>query len=86
MLAASSGSPASESFAPARRAASEVEIEFAEGKELIGMEVQVDVEDEKSFEVENEVTHFKLETLGKAWLLRGTVDDDVDISAGLTTK
>ena len=80
MLEASSGS-----FASARRAASEVGLEFAEGKELVGVELQVEVEDRNSVEVENEVTHFKLGTLGKAWLLRCTVDDDVDNSPGLTT-
>lgn len=85
MLAASSGPFASESFASARRAASEVGFEFAKGKELVGMEFQVEVEDRNSVEVENEVTHFTLETLGKAWLLSGTVDDDVDISTALTT-
>lgn len=85
MLAASSASLTSGSFASARRAASEVGLEFAEDKELVGMEVQVEVDDRNSVEVENEVTHFTLGTLGKAWLLRGTVEDDVDISRGLTT-
>ena len=76
---------ASESFASARCAASKVRLEFAKGKELVGMEVQVEVKDRISVEVEIEVTHFELETLVKAWLLRGSVDDDIGISIGLTT-
>ena len=84
-LAAASGSFASGSFASAGCAASEVGSEFAKGKELVGMEVPAEVKDSISVEVENEVTHFELGTLVKAWLLRGTVDDDVGISIGLTT-
>ena len=85
MLAAPSGPFASELFVSARCAASEVQFEFAKGKELVGMEVEGDVEDGVSVEVENEVMHFKLGVRVKAWLLRGTVDDDVCVSIGLIT-
>ena len=84
-FAAASGSFASGFFASARCAASEVGFDFAKSKELVGMEVPVEVKDSISVEVENEVTHFEVGTLVKAWLLRGTVDDDVGISIGLTT-
>lgn len=79
------GSFPSESFASARCAASEVRFEFAKGKVLVEMEVQVEVKDRISVEVENEVTHFELETLVKVWLLIGFCDDDVGVSIGLTT-
>lgn len=83
MLAAASGPFASGFFASAGCAASEARFELAKDIETAGMEVQVEAED--SVEVEIEITHFTLETLVKVWLGGGTVDDDIGVSAGLTT-
>lgn len=49
---------------------------------MVGMEVHVEVD---NIGGGSEVMHFTLGTLVKFWRVRGTVDDDVGVSAGLTT-
>lgn len=84
MLAAASGPFASGCIASAGCAASEPQFELAIGIEVVGMEIEVVVEDSGSVEVENEVARFILGTQVKVWLVRSDVDDDVGVSAGLT--
>lgn len=85
MLAMASGSSASASLASAGCVASESRLELAEGMKMVGVEVQVEVDDKVGVEVENEVTQFSVGTPVEVWLVRSTVDDDVGVSAGLTT-
>lgn len=55
------------------------------GIETVGTEVQLEVEDRTSVEVENGVSHLRLDPRLKAWPVRGFVDDNIGVSTGLTT-
>lgn len=71
---------APECFASAPCAASAAQFELLKGIETAGMELQVEVEDRVSVELGSEVG-----ALVKVWRMRGTLDVDVGVSAGLTT-
>ena len=72
-------------FASAGCAVSAARFEVALGMETVGMEIQVKVEDRVGVEVEDEDAYSRPIMLVEVWLVGSVVDDDVGVSAGLTT-
>lgn len=74
-------------FVSAGCAASDTRYKLSKGMEVVDMDGWVEIEDmaEVIVEMDSEIAHSTLIPLAKVWLVRGIGDDEVGVSAGLTT-